>query len=247
MKVIAGKKLETKPEIKSATNNKNDNEDFEENEEQIDPIKKEEKEQKKDPQIKVEIEKKDDTLEKIEIKFNDLSKDMESKGLFEQQKLLKEILEKTKKIKNRETELLYKGKKVYLEIRIKEFIEKYLTEEKIKTYLEQVKFKELINLKNTLISLEQELKQIIELNDKNKLKEILQKILTILCEPKNEITLFELENSGILIGLCNYFEPIFKSQYDKLNIENDNELQKNINMNELLPSPLIQNKNNAKK
>ena len=221
----------------------NDNEDFEENEEQIDPIKKEEKEQKKDPQIKVEIEKKDDTLEKIEIKFNDLSKDMESKGLFEQQKLLKEILEKTKKIKNRETELLYKGKKVYLEIRIKEFIEKYLTEEKIKTYLEQVKFKELINLKNTLISLEQELKQIIELNDKNKLKEILQKILTILCEPKNEITLFELENSGILIGLCNYFEPIFKSQYDKLNIENDNELQKNINMNELLPSPLIQNKN----
>ena len=43
------------------------------------------------------------------------------------------------------------------------------------------------------------------------------------------------------MGLCNYFEPIFKTQYDKLNIENDNELQKHINLNELLPSPLTKN------
>jgi hypothetical protein len=31
------------------------------------------------------------------------------------------------------------------------------------------------------------------------------------------------------------------TQYDKLNIENDNELQKNINLNELLPNPITKN------
>ena len=199
-------------------------------------------ETKKEEPKKDEI-KKEESLEKLEIKITNLSNEIESKGLFEQQKLLKEILEKTKKLKNKETELMYKGKKAYIETKIKEFIDKFLTDDKIKSYLEQVKFKELINLKNTLISLEQELKQVCSLNDQDKTKIILQKILSILCEPKNEITLFELESSGILISLCNYFEPIFKSQYDKLNIENDNELQKNINVNELLPSPLIKNKN----
>ena len=199
-------------------------------------------ETKKEEPKKDEI-KKEESLEKLEIKITNLSNEIESKGLFEQQKLLKEILEKTKKLKNKETELMYKGKKAYIETKIKEFIDKFLTDDKIKSYLEQVKFKELINLKNTLISLEQELKQVCSLNDQDKTKIILQKILSILCEPKNEITLFELESSGILISLCNYFEQIFKSQYDKLNIENDNELQKNINVNELLPSPLIKNKN----
>ena len=237
--------------------NDNDNEennDFNddnenENEEQIEikEVKEEntnkKEEQKKDEQKKEESDsKKEETLEKLEIKISNLTKEIESKGLFEHQKLLKEILEKTKKMKKKETDLS-KGKKAYLEIRIKEFIDKFLTEEKIKSYLEQVKFKELINLKKTLISLEQELNQVLTLNDPNQTRIILQKILSILCEPKNEITLFELESSGILITLCNYFEPIFKSQYDKLNIENDNELQKNINMNELLPSPLTKNKN----
>ena len=180
-------------------------------------------------------------MEKIEIKFSDLTKEIETKGFFEQQKLLKEILEKTRKLKNKETELASKGKKVFIEIKIKEFIDKYLTDEKIKSYLEKVKFKELINLKEKLISLEKELKEAIQKDEKDELKKVLEKIILILSEPKNEITLFELENSGILIGLCNYFEPIFKTQYDKLNIENDNELQKNINLSELLPSPIIKN------
>ena len=239
-------------------NNENENEEQveikEENIIKKDEIKKDDtkkdepkkEEPKKDETKKEEPkkdEKKEESLEKLEIKITNLSNEIESKGLFEQQKLLKEILEKTKKLKNKETELMYKGKKAYIETKIKEFIDKFLTDDKIKSYLEQVKFKELINLKNTLISLEQELKQVCSLNDQDKTKIILQKILSILCEPKNEITLFELESSGILISLCNYFEPIFKSQYDKLNIENDNELQKNINVNELLPSPLIKNKN----
>ena len=233
------KKEETDKEIKTEESNKEAKK-----EDTIKDIKTEEanKEIKKEEKTKEEL-KKDDSLEKFEIKFADLSKDFDNKNNFEQQKLLKEILERTKRLKNRETELVNKGKKVFLEVKIIEFVEKYLTDEKIKSFLEKVKFKELINLKNTLISLEQELKLANESNDQNQIKNILEKILSILCEPKNEITLFELENSNILIGLCNYFEPIFKSQYDKLNIENDNELQKNINMNDLIPSPLIKNKN----
>ena len=218
----------TKEEIKKEETNKE--------------IKKEEEIKKKEEPNKEEI-KKEEYLEKFELKFTDLSKDLENKSIFEQQKLLKEILERTKRLKNKESDLMNKGKKVFLEIKMKEFIEKFLTDEKIKSFLEKVKFKELINLKNTLITLEKELKSANESNDQNQIKNILEKILSILCEPKNEITLFELENSNILIGLCNYFEPIFKTQYDKLHIENDNELHKNIKMNELIPSPLIKNKN----
>ena len=218
----------TKEEIKKEETNKE--------------IKKEDEIKKKEEPNKEEI-KKEEYLEKFELKFTDLSKDLENKSIFEQQKLLKEILERTKRLKNKESDLMNKGKKVFLEIKMKEFIEKFLTDEKIKSFLEKVKFKELINLKNTLISLEKELKSANESNDQNQIKNILEKILSILCEPKNEITLFELENSNILIGLCNYFEPIFKTQYDKLHIENDNELHKNIKMNELIPSPLIKNKN----
>ena len=218
----------TKEEIKKEETNKE--------------IKKEEEIKKKEEPNKEEI-KKEEYLEKFELKFTDLSKDLENKSIFEQQKLLKEILERTKRLKNKESDLMNKGKKVFLEIKMKEFIEKFLTDEKIKSFLEKVKFKELINLKNTLISLEKELKSANESNDQNQIKNILEKIVSILCEPKNEITLFELENSNILIGLCNYFEPIFKTQYDKLHIENDNELHKNIKMNELIPSPLIKNKN----
>ena len=227
----------------------NENDDFDENnnlnenEEQIEIDTSNKKEEPKKEEPKKEEPLKEVKLEKIEFKMGELSKDMEKKGLYEQQKLLKEILERTKKLTNKENDLMNKGKKAALEIKLKEFVDKFLTEEKIKTYLEKVKFKELINLKNTLTSLEQELKAACTSNDLEKIKIILEKILTILCEPKNEITLFELENSGILISLCNYFEPIFKSQYDKLNIENDNELQKNINVNELLPSPLNINKN----
>ena len=49
-------------------------------------------------------EEKEENIEKFEIKFSDLSKEMESKGFFEKHKLIKEILEKTKKLKNKEAE-----------------------------------------------------------------------------------------------------------------------------------------------
>jgi len=209
--------------------------------------KEKEKDKDKDKEKDKEKEKdkdkdKDKEKENIKlIKFEDIPKDIESKSLLEKQKILKDILERTKKLKNEQIELKYQNRKLILEEKIKELVLKYLTEEKIKSYLEKIKFTELINLKDTLINLEKELKDACDKKEDKQIKIILQKILTILTEPKNEITLFELENSGILIGLCNYFEPIFKTQYDKLNIENDSELQKNINLNELLPSPLTKN------
>ena len=245
-------------------NDENEN-DFNENEEQIEsgnedeiiPMdieikddknkdnkdKDKDKDKEKDKDKDKDKEKKEkDTKNKKELKLDDTKKekDLSSKFL-EKEKLLKELLEKTKKIKSKETELLNKNNKILLEGRIKELIANYLTDEKIKLYLEKLKFIELINLKDTLIKLEKELKDACDKKDNNEIKIALQNILRVLAEPKNEITLFELENSKILMGLCNYFEPIFKTQYDKLNIENDNELQKHINLNELLPSPLTKN------
>ena len=197
--------------------------------------KEKEKDNKKDNEKKEDKDKKNFLMikkefdDKKEIKFAD------------EKRLLDELLEKTRKLKKQGYELSAKSNKILLEKRIKELIEKYINDEKIKSYLAKIKNTELINLKDSLIKLEKELKEACEKKDTNEIKEVLQKILKILSEPENEITLFELENSKILIGLCNYFEPIFNSQYDKLNIENDNELQKNININELLPSPLIKN------
>ena len=202
---------------------------------------KDNKEKKEDKDKKDENEKKENKEKNNFLKIKKEFDDKKGLGFEDEKKLLNELLEKTKRLKNQSYELSVKNNKNLLEKRIKELIEKYINDEKIKSYLVKVKNTELINLKDTLIQLEKELKESCDKKDNNKIKEVLQKILKILSEPKNEITLFELENSNILIGLCNYFEPIFKSQYDKLNIENDNELQKNINLEELLPSPLVKN------
>ena len=109
-----------------------------------------------------------------------------------------------------------------------------MTNEKIKWFLEKVKCKELINLKVKLISLEKELKESFQNDEKEEIKPVLKKLFIILSELNNELSLLELENIGILISLCNYEEKFFKSYYDKLNTKNNNELQKNINLSELL-------------
>ena len=180
--------------------------------------------------------KSENCLKMVEIKM-----DGAYKNFLEKEKLIKELFEKKKKKRKLERKKNELNNKVLLEAKIKEFINKYFSDEKIKLYLSNIKFTELINLKDTLTSLEKELKNAIETKNGAQIKISLQKIIQILSEPKNEITLFELEHSKILMGLCNFFEPIFQSQYEKLNIENDNEIQKNININELLPSPLIMN------
>ena len=232
-------KAKDKEKEKDDNKEKDDKKDNEKDNNKADKkvIKKDDKKEKDKDGKKEEKNEKDKDKDKKELKLNDPG----VKSLLEQQKLLNDILEKTKKLKVQDFELMNQGKKIMLEVKIKDLVQKYLTDEKIKSYLDKLKFTELINLKDTLIKLEKELKNACDKKDQKEIKSVLEKILKILSEPKNEITLFELENSGILIGLCNYFEPIFKTQYDKLNIENDNELQKNINLNELLPNPLTIN------
>ena len=181
--------------------------------------------------------KSDNSLKKIEVKVDDAYK-----NFLEKEKLIKQLFEKKKKKKKLERKKNDLNNKILLEAKMKDFINKYFSEEKIKFYLNNIKSTELINLKDTLTSLEKDLKNACETKNGIQIKNSLQKIIQILSDPKNEITLFELEYSKILLGLCNFFEPIFQSQYDKLNIENDNEIQKNINLDELLPSPLIMNR-----
>ena len=201
---------------------------------------KEKEKNKKDKDDKDKDKEFFDFKSKKEFKFN-LLDDFGNKNFEEKEKLLKKLLENTRKEKKKENELKIKNERILLEGKIKDFKEKYISDEKIKYYLEKIKYTELINLKDTLTKLEKELKDACDKKDDNQIKVVIQKILKILSEPKNEITLFELENSKILIGLCNYFEPIFITQYDKLDIENDNEMQKNININDLVPSPLTIN------
>ena len=235
-------KDKNKEELKK-DNDKEKDKDKETNEKEKEKLDKtkEEKDKEKNENDKEKDDKKakDKENETKELNLDDI----DSKKILEQQKLLNDILEKTKKLKNQQFELINQSKKILLEERMKDLVNKYLTEEKIKSYLEKMKFTELINLKDTLIKLDKELREACDKNDEKEMKKTLENILQILSDPKNEITLFELEHSGIILGLCNFFEPIFKSQYDKLNIENDNELQKNININDLLPSPLSINKN----
>ena len=213
----------------------NDKKEDKDKEKDKEKDKDEKKEKDKDNKDNKDKDKSDNNLKKVDIKMDDVYK-----NFLEKEKKIKELLEKKKKKKllRRDNDL---GNKQVLETKIKDFINKYFSEEKIKFYLNDIKFTELINLKDTLTSMEKELKTVCESKDNTQIKKTLQKIIQILSDPKNEITLFELEHSNILIGLCTYFEPIFKTQYDKLNIENDNEMQKNININELLPSPLIMN------
>ena len=136
--------------------------------------------------------------------------------------------------------------KILTKKKVKELFSKYFTPEQIEIYIKNSdKENELTNLKDILSSLEKDLSEscIKNKEDKEKMNQSFRTILDILTNPINEITLFELENSNIIIGLCEFFEPQFKSLYNKLDFSTDSELQKNIDLNNILPSPLIYNEN----
>ena len=137
--------------------------------------------------------------------------------------------------------------------KINDLVNKYLQEEQIEKYLQtkisnspnniNSKNDDLTNLKDILNYLEKDLVDASNPSniDKEKMTQTLKTILEILLNPSNEITLFEIENSNILKGLCTFLEPNFMIQFDKLIIENENQLQKNIDLKTILPSPLIKN------
>ena len=137
--------------------------------------------------------------------------------------------------------------KIITKKKVNEVFNKYFTPEKIEKYNSKNSDKEdgISNLKEVLSSLEKDLSESCVENKENKekMKQSFKTILEILTNPLNEITLFELENSNILIGLCQFFEPQFKSLYNQLDFKNDSELQKNIDLSNIFPSPLIYNEN----
>ncbi len=142
--------------------------------------------------------------------------------------------------------------KIELEKKLNEFKEKFLNEEKIKLFLsENNKNNELINLKEKLLNLKEDLNKEINLNNfeenfsneihNENLNNILIKIIEILSNPANELTLFEIENSKIFLILCEFFDKIFIEFYNKL-IEDENSTQK-ILPNDFFKQPLKQNLN----
>ena len=136
--------------------------------------------------------------------------------------------------------------KIITKKKINDIYTKYFTPEQIELYSKKNSDNNnnndagFTNLKDVLFSLEKDLSESSK-NNKENSEKIVKTILEILTNPKNEITLFELENSNILLGLCEYFEPQFKSLYNKLDFQKDSELQKNIDLNTIFPQPLIFN------
>ena len=123
-----------------------------------------------------------------------------------------------------------------LEDKKNEILSKYLTEEKINEYLSKINLhgkSNLINIKNTLIELQEKLNLTL-LNDNNngistysnetERENCLFNIINILTNENNYITLFELENSKILPTICHFLCPVFYEIYEKID---DNNINKN--------------------
>ena len=198
---------------------------------------------------------------------NDDNKEEENKDKFKNE-IFQELLNKFKKRENPENkdqniindllmmdEFSFKQKreeyvsqqKILTKKKVNEVFNKHFSKEQIEIYSQKAKGKEdeITNLKDILYDLGSDLSESKKTIRENKEKKIqsFKTILEILTNPLNEITLFELETSHILLDLCEFFEPQFKFLYNKLDIKNDNELQKNIDLNDILPSPLIYNEN----
>ena len=118
-----------------------------------------------------------------------------------------------------------------IQLKRKNLLEKFLSDEKISLYLSKTDNKtkdSLFKIKNTLSNYQQLLSSTSEEN-KNK-EQYIKEIIDILIDENISITSFELENSKILLSLCNYFDERFKKIYDKLiDDEEYNSIDKLIN------------------
>ena len=217
-------------------------------------IKKEEKTELTEEKEKIDNKdnKKEDKVDQLKSEediFKELMSHFKKKdkniGNKESNNYLNDLLMMDEQAFRQKKEEYMSEQKIITKKKINELYSKYFTPEQIEKYNKNSADKEEGNLKEILSSLEKDLSESFSKNteDKEKLKQSLKTIVDILVNPINEITLFELENSYILIGLSQFLEPQFKSLYNKLDFKNDNELQKNIDMNNILPSPLIYNEN----
>ena len=167
------------------------------------------------------------------------------KGEANRLELLDHLLMLDEQTLNKKKEEFISEQKIMTQKKIRQLYDKYFTQEKIEEFNKNAQNSS-DNLKQTLSTLDKDLANAcknISKENNNKIIQNIKSIIEILTNPKNEITFFELESSKILISLCNFFEPIFMSLYDKLDFQKDNELQKDIDLNEILPNPLVYNKN----
>ena len=200
-----------------------------------------------------------------EVKFNDNETDDNKDNPSEDKDLIKELFTKFKKGEasrldlldqilmldeqtlNKKKDEFISEQKIVTKKKISKIYEKYFSQEKIEEFNKNAGDgdKSSMNIKKNLLNLEKDLKEsyINDGNDKTKIIQTIKNIIDLLTDQKNEITFYELESSKILISLCNFLEPEFLSLYDKLDFSKDNELQKDIYLNDILPSPLPYNKN----
>ena len=167
------------------------------------------------------------------------------KGEGNRLELLDHLLMLDEQTLNKKKEEFISEQKIITQKKVRQLYDKYFTPQKIEEF-NKMADKNSTNLKQSLYLLDKDLneacKNINNEND-NKVIQSIKKIIDLLTNPKNEITFFELESSKILISLCHFLEPTFISLYGKLDFQKDNELQKDIDLNDILPSPLIYNKN----
>lgn len=115
-----------------------------------------------------------------------------------------------------------------IEAKLKAFNEKYLSDEKIENLLKN-QLNNNSNLKNILTNSKNELLSLIEKNSNEKDIIIkLNEIINILCNPSNELTLFELESSQVLLALCTFFEGNFVQMNNLIKDEDLKETKLNL-------------------
>ena len=168
------------------------------------------------------------------------------KGEANRIELLDHLLMLDEQTLNKKREEFISEQKILTQKKIRQLYDKYFTQEKIDEFNKNVQNSS-NDVKQSLSSLDKDLSKLCKNtgtdNNNNKIIQNIKKIIELLTNPKNEITFFELESSKILISLCKFFEPSFMSLYDKLDFQKDNELQKDIDLNDILPNPLEYNKN----
>ena len=172
------------------------------------------------------------------------------KGEGNKLELLDKLLLLDESALNAKREEMISEQKILTQKKVRKLYDKYFTPEKIEEYNKNINSddKSFTNIKETLSNLDKDLIDSCnniknEEDYKEKIVPLIQSVIDILTNPINEITFFELESSKILLGLCHFLEPQILSLYDKLDFQNDNILKKTINLKDILPSPLIYNKN----
>ena len=194
--------------------------------------------------IKNDIKNDDKTkFENIKKQFNN-NIDESSKD-FVKQKRIKDLIKN--KIKYNELEdNLYNLEMKTIQEKMNNLLSNYLTDEKISQYLSGTENKtkdSLIKIQTTLSNYQQLLSST---NDENKDKDkYIKEIIDILTDENISITLFELENSKILLSLSNYFDPEFNTQYNKLIDDNEydsiDKLIKNLSEKNIVPEKINYN------